>query len=121
MAITITEPEQNASETSPLLSQPNRGGNTDGGGSGTGNGNGNGYVVDLENSQPPATATENAGHDHGVALAEEPSTKKLVAIMAASWIGVFFAALGTYLVKLHSALGRHNPGVVTAAFYACEQ
>lgn len=56
---------------------------------------GNGTVVQPINAQP---ISERAGDDdQGIALADEPSTKKLIAIMGTLWLGVFFAALGTLL------------------------
>jgi len=70
---TDTSPQQ--SETSPLLGQNEQ----------------NGRAFDPENTQP---SPDSGPSD--IALAEEPSTKKLVVIMAAIWTGVFFAALGMY-------------------------
>ncbi|KIW96206.1 uncharacterized protein Z519_03274 [Cladophialophora bantiana CBS 173.52] len=67
-------------ETSPLL------------------GSENGAAVDPESAQ--SVPETGAGE---IALAEEPSTKKLVAIMAATWIGVFFAALDTTIVATLTA------------------
>ncbi|KIX05784.1 uncharacterized protein Z518_03756 [Rhinocladiella mackenziei CBS 650.93] len=78
---------QPPSETSPLLGHQNgtiNRSNTNAG---------NGQAVDPENTQtPPDTGADE------IALAEEPSTKKLVAVMAAIWTGVFFAALDTTIV-----------------------
>jgi len=66
-----------SSERSPLLGQHH--------------GSSNGRVVDPEDVHgPPAAADEqHDGTGH-----EEPSSTKLVVIMTAIWIGVFFAALG---------------------------
>jgi hypothetical protein len=56
---------------------------------------GNGAVVEPENAQP---ISDGAGDDdQEIALADEPSTKKLIAIMGSLWLGVFFAALGTLI------------------------
>ncbi len=78
MAIHDTDTSQQQSETSPLLGQDEQ----------------NGQAVDPENTQP----SPDSGASE-IALAEEPSTKKLVAIMGAIWTGVFFAALGTYRIS----------------------
>ncbi|KAI1611446.1 major facilitator superfamily domain-containing protein [Exophiala viscosa] len=91
MAIKVLSPqpiEEDASETSPLLGQTQQ------------NGRGNGQPVDPENTQP--SPEEDPAADE-TALAEEPSTKKLVAIMVAIWIGVFFAALDTTIVATLTA------------------
>ncbi|EXJ89238.1 hypothetical protein A1O3_02304 [Capronia epimyces CBS 606.96] len=72
--------ERHPSESSPLL--------------GPRDGNGNGSIGDPENSLPPAEAEAEA--DTGAN--EEPSTRRVLAIMAATWIGVFFAALDTTIV-----------------------
>lgn len=85
MSITVSS-RDDTSETSPLL-----GGHQNGG-----------QQVDPENAQP--AADDNDTETNEIALAEEPSTKKLVAIMGAIWLGVFFAALGTYL-----GLDTHSP------------
>ncbi|KIW24775.1 uncharacterized protein PV07_10468 [Cladophialophora immunda] len=75
-----TDHDHPPTETSPLLSEQN------------------GAAVDPESAQPaPETGADE------IALAEEPSTKKLVAIMAATWIGVFFAALDTTIVATLTA------------------
>ncbi|EXJ95187.1 hypothetical protein A1O1_00306 [Capronia coronata CBS 617.96] len=64
----------------------------------------NSYTVDPENHQPPSTAADADGDDNDtgvnevVAVAEELSRERLVAIMAATWIGIFFAALDTTIV-----------------------
>ncbi|OAL23928.1 hypothetical protein AYO20_10840 [Fonsecaea nubica] len=71
------------SETSPLLG-----------------GEQNGIAVDPESAQPVPVPVTEADE---IAVAEEPSTKKLVAIMAATWIGVFFAALDTTIVATLTA------------------
>ncbi|KAK5232208.1 hypothetical protein LTR47_006737 [Exophiala xenobiotica] len=75
-----TSPQQ--SETSPLLGHNEQ----------------NGQAVDPENTQP---SPDSGPSD--IALAEEPSTKKLVVIMAAIWTGVFFAALDTTIVATLTA------------------
>lgn len=56
----------------------------------------------LRDEEQNGTAVPDAAHDgtheaHDVPLAEEPSTKKLLAIMSAMWLGSFFAALGKSL------------------------
>lgn len=88
MAITI---KPDPLETSPLLSHPQHQ-RPDHDINGHGDSNA-GYRVDLENSQPPELPS--AEEDNAVTV-DEPSTRMLVAIMTASWIGVFFAALGMY-------------------------
>ncbi|EXJ72827.1 uncharacterized protein A1O5_03975 [Cladophialophora psammophila CBS 110553] len=76
-----TPHQHHPTETSPLLSSEQ-----------------NGAAVDPESAQP--APEPGAGE---IALAEETSTKKLVAIMAATWIGVFFAALDTTIVATLTA------------------
>lgn len=72
---------QDSSERSPLLQQQNE------------QANGN-----VETST--ATRTEGQTHQEPqnvndeIAVAEEPSLKKLLAIMLSTWIGTFFSALG---------------------------
>ncbi|KAL2409275.1 Multidrug resistance protein fnx1 [Exophiala dermatitidis] len=90
MAITI---KPDPLETSPLLSHPQHQ-RPDHDINGHGDSNA-GYRVDLENSQPPEPPS--AEEDSAVTV-DEPSTRMLVAIMTASWIGVFFAALDTTIV-----------------------
>lgn len=59
---------------------------------------GNGTVVEPENAQP---ISDGAGDDdQEIALADEPSTKKLIAIMGSLWVGVFFAALGMLITLI---------------------
>jgi hypothetical protein len=41
------------------------------------------------------TGQNDASNDEDVPLAKEATTKELLAVMAAIWMGVFFAALGT--------------------------
>jgi MFS family permease len=65
--------------------------------------NHNGTIVRIENSQPGATAEDIDNDDGDDDDAESPSTKKLIAIMAATWIGVFFAALDTTIVATLTA------------------
>ncbi|OCT53227.1 Multidrug resistance protein fnx1 [Cladophialophora carrionii] len=96
MAYTIgSTPDDNSpGETDPLLSAQN---------------NHTGTVVRVANAQPDDTAAEGnddatdaaaaANNDH----AHPPSTNKLVAIMASTWIGVFFAALDTTIVATLTA------------------
>ncbi|ETI27740.1 hypothetical protein G647_00189 [Cladophialophora carrionii CBS 160.54] len=95
MAYTIgSTPDDNSpSETDPLLSAQN---------------NHTGTVVRVGNAQPDDTTAEDndndgdddaANNDH----AHPPSTNKLVAIMASTWIGVFFAALDTTIVATLTA------------------
>jgi len=55
---------------------------------------GDGAIVEPENAQP--TSEGASDDDEQIVLADEPSTKKLLAIMGALWLGVFFAALGTF-------------------------
>ena len=58
----------------------------------------NGTTVHPESTQPtPETDTTE------IAVAEEPSTSKLLAIMGAAFIGVFFAALDTTIVATLTA------------------
>ena len=71
----ISRQEDDASERSPLL-----GSNT-----------ANGYVVDQ---QQQSEANDDSNE---VVLAEPPSTGKLIVILAACFMGVFFAALGTHI------------------------
>ena len=55
-------------------------------------------VVEPENAQP---ISDGAGDDdQEIALADEPSTKKLIAIMGSLWVGVFFAALGMLITLI---------------------
>jgi hypothetical protein len=53
-------------------------------------------VRDEEQNESPAEDGRQDGAQQAddVPLAEEPSTKKLLAIMSAMWLGSFFAALG---------------------------
>lgn len=95
MAIEVVSEDQTPTETSPLLG-----------------GHQNGQTVQPINAQPGSSnSSENVANGNGgssdssdveniTALAEEPSTKKLVAIMAAIWTGVFFAALGMFVVRV---------------------
>ena len=69
--------EEPSSERSPLLGQQN--------------GSTTGHTIDPEGQSN--TDTQPDGSDQ-VVLVEEPSTKKLIAMMGAAFIGVFFAALG---------------------------
>ena len=48
-------------------------------------------AIVQENGNPNHDTTHN---QDDVPLAEEPSTRELLAMMAAIWMGVFFAALG---------------------------
>lgn len=84
MAIQVISADANdqaPTETSPLL------------------GHQNGQTVEPTNAQP--RSSENSSDvENTIALAEEPSTKKLVVIMAAIWTGVFFAALGMFFLYL---------------------
>ncbi|KIV81039.1 hypothetical protein PV11_08492 [Exophiala sideris] len=84
MAITVLSPTpvDDPSETSPLLDHAQQ--------------QQQGQPVDPENTQPDTDADE-------IALAEEPTTKKLIAIMSAIWLGVFFAALDTTIVATLTA------------------
>ncbi|KIW45506.1 uncharacterized protein PV06_03892 [Exophiala oligosperma] len=98
MAIEVVSEDQTPTETSPLLG-----------------GHQNGQTVQPINAQPGSSnSSENVANGNGgssdssdveniTALAEEPSTKKLVAIMAAIWTGVFFAALDTTIVATLTA------------------
>lgn len=54
----------------------------------------------IGNGVLPDDSNESGAQE--VPLAEEISTKKLVAIMGAIWIGVYFAALGMPLVMTGS-------------------
>ncbi|KAK5045205.1 hypothetical protein LTR84_009538 [Exophiala bonariae] len=81
--------DETPTERSPLLDQQQ---------STTHNSAGNGAIVEPQNVQP--VANEN-GQDPE--LADEPSTKKLIAIMGSLWVGVFFAALDTTIVATLSA------------------
>ncbi|KIW73834.1 hypothetical protein PV04_01922 [Phialophora macrospora] len=95
MAYTIgTTPEDDEnirpSETDPLLSVQS-------------NHQENGTIVRVENAQPSATADDNDNDNDGDEVESPVSTKKLVAIMAATWIGVFFAALDTTIVATLTA------------------
>ena len=48
-----------------------------------------------QNGRPVANgASDGSQEASDVPLAEEPSTRKLLAIMSAMWLGSFFAALG---------------------------
>lgn len=62
-------------------------------------------VVEPTNVQPAADPDDDGGEEQNgtgndVAVAQEPGSTKLTAIMFAIWIGVFFAALGKYLPYL---------------------
>jgi hypothetical protein len=70
------------SERSPLLDDRQN----------TANGHANGYATGDAEDQ--SAAAHHDGADE-VVLAQEVSTKKLVAIIMAMFVGVFFAALGT--------------------------
>jgi hypothetical protein len=53
----------------------------------------------LRDEEQSGIAVSDGGHDgtceaQDAPLAEEPGTKKLLAIMSAMWLGSFFAALG---------------------------
>ncbi|KEF51748.1 uncharacterized protein A1O9_12085 [Exophiala aquamarina CBS 119918] len=84
------EDEGHAStERSPLLGRLNETVNSNGA-----------IVVEPENAQPVSDGAGGVGEQEP-ALANEPSTKKLLAIMGALWLGVFFAALdGTIVATL---------------------
>ncbi|KAG9793262.1 hypothetical protein KCU88_g613, partial [Aureobasidium melanogenum] len=107
MAITI---KPDPLETSPLLSHPQRQ-RPDHDINGHGDSNA-GYRVDLENSQPPEPPS--AEEDSAVTV-DEPSTRMLVAIMTASWIGVFFAALGLLFSNVFFGLGTLMCGLAPSA------
>jgi hypothetical protein len=58
----------------------------------------------LQDEEQNGSLVQDGGHDgtqeaNDVPLAEEPSTKKLLAIMSAMWLGSFFAALGKYIAS----------------------
>ncbi|KIY00416.1 uncharacterized protein Z520_04101 [Fonsecaea multimorphosa CBS 102226] len=91
MTLTRDENDTNhqPTETSPLLSDLNDGAAAPAP-----------AAADPESAQPGVPET---GADDEIALAEEPSTTKLVAIMGATWIGVFFAALDTTIVATLTA------------------
>lgn len=55
----------------------------------------------IANGNAASSEDSNESGAHEVALAEEISTKKLLAIMGAIWIGVYFAALGMYRKHSH--------------------
>lgn len=63
----------------------------------------NGHIFDPERESRPADenagGAANAGENDGeIALANEPSTKRLLATLATIWIGVYFAALGMFYI-----------------------